>query len=64
MIRYEVTAEQECSVPGIGMLTAGETVELTEFQIHNFTSQLGYPPVAGNWPSWVKFTTVLTDEEA
>jgi len=59
MIKYTVTAELPCQVPGVGTFAAGETKELTAEQMRQFEAVMGQPPQKMVWPNNMHFVAEL-----
>jgi len=57
VVTFEVTSTQDVTVNGIGLLSAGETVVLTDESIAH-----GYKISQANFPPYVQLTVAVTKE--
>ncbi len=61
MLRFEITSDRDVLVDGIGLLPAGEVVELSDDQIRDFEMRNQVRLVEANFPPHVQVTTVLAE---
>lgn len=62
MLRFEIESDRDVLVDGIGLLPAGESVEVTDEASRDFKLRNGVDLVNANFPPHVKVTAVLADE--
>lgn len=63
MVTFELMAQQDCTVGGIGLLPAGESVQVTDEQLQAFEAVHGYPLKEARFPSGVTVTVVLEPDD-
>lgn len=64
MVTFELVSQQDCMVGGVGLLTAGEPMRLSDEQLNAFEAVHGYPLKEAKFTSGVEVTVVLlVDEE-
>lgn len=63
MVTFKVTSAQDCTIGGIGALTAGETITLTEEQLNHFEVVHGYPLSESNFPPHVQVVAFVDGKE-
>lgn len=63
MLRFELESDRDVLVDGIGLLPAGEAVEVTEDMLRDFEMRNNVKLVDANFPSYVK-VSALTDNPA
>jgi hypothetical protein len=61
VLRFEITSDRDVLVDGIGLLPAGEDVELSDDQIRDFELRNKVKLVDANFPPYVRVTTVLAE---
>ncbi len=62
MLRFEVESDRDVLVDGIGLLPAGEAVEITEDMVRNFELLNGVKLADAKFPPFVQVSTVLVEE--
>lgn len=62
MVTFELVSQQDCTVGGIGLLKAGEPVQVTDEQLNAFEAVHGYPLKEAKFTSGVEVTVVLEVE--
>lgn len=63
MVTFELVSRQDCTVGGVGLLKAGEPVQVTDEQLHAFEAVHGYPLKEAKFTSGVEVTVVLLPDE-
>jgi len=63
MVTFELVSQQDCTVGGVGLLTAGEPVRVTDEQLNAFAAVHGYPLKEARFPSGVRVTVVVEPDD-
>jgi hypothetical protein len=63
MLRFEIESDRDVLVDGIGLLPAGESVEVTDEALRNFKLRNGVDLAKANFAPNVKVTAVLLADE-
>ena len=61
MVRFELMSDRDVTVSGIGLLPAGQPVEVSEFDALMFEKHQGVTLAKALFPPYVSLTAVLTD---
>lgn len=64
MLRFEVESDRDVLVDGIGLLPAGEVVEVTEDMVRDFELRNGVRLAGANLPPYVKVSAVFAEDDA
>jgi hypothetical protein len=62
-VKFRITSEQPCQIPGIGEFKAGETKYLDDTTLHYFNALYGYPVGAGRYAPSVRCEAILLQDE-
>lgn len=62
MVTFELVSAQEVTINGVGLLRAGEPVQVDELRLAHFHAEHGYPLSEAKFPPYVKLTAVLTED--
>lgn len=64
MVTFELVSAQEVTVNGVGLLRAGEPVQLDELKLAHFQAEHGYPITEARFPDYVRLSAVVdTNDE-
>lgn len=63
MVTFELVSAKEVTINGVGLLKAGEPVQLDEIKLAQFQAEHGYPLAEANFPPYVQTTAVFVDDE-
>ena len=63
MIRFEIESDRDVLVDGIGLLPAGEPVEVSEDMLRDFQLRNGVKLAGANFASHVKVTAIVQVED-
>lgn len=61
MVRFELESDRDVLVAGIGLLPAGQPVEVSEFAAMMFEKHQGVALTKAQFPVYVSLTAVLVD---
>lgn len=61
MLQMVIKSDRDVLVDGIGLLPAGEDVELTDEQLRDFKMRNGVGLTEANFPPYVTVTVVLSE---
>jgi hypothetical protein len=62
-VKFRITSEQPCQIPGIGEFKAGETKYLDDVTLNHFNTLYGYPVGAGRCAPSVRCEAILLQDE-
>jgi hypothetical protein len=62
MLRFEVESDRDVLVDGIGLLPAGEAVQVTEDMVRDFEMRNHTKLAGANLPAYVQVSVVLDAE--
>lgn len=63
MLHLEIESDRDVLVDGIGLLPAGESVEVSDEMVRDFELRNHQKLVGANLPAFVKVTAVLSSDE-
>lgn len=63
MVTFELVSDQEVTINGVGLLEPGKPKQVDDVMLKVFAVEHGYPLSEANFPSFVRLTAVLAEDE-